>query len=86
VFRQAHFIYIKGKRGGPLRSAESHDANPPARSMPCVLCIDDKKDVLAVFADVLQNSGYGTLTAASGSEGLRLLRSMWLFSITRCQK
>lgn len=75
MFRQAHFIYIKSKRGGPLRSAESHDANPPARSVPCVLCIDDNKDVLAVLTEVLQNSGYSTLTAASGSDGLRLLRS-----------
>ena len=43
--------------------------------MPCVLCIDDKRDVLAVLAEVLQNSGYSALTAASGTEGLRLLRS-----------
>jgi CheY-like chemotaxis protein len=41
-----------------------------------VLCIDDNKDVLATVVDVLQNSGYSTLTAASGSEGLRLLRSV----------
>ena len=75
MFHQAHFIYIKSKRGGRLRSAESHDAKPPARSVPCVLCIDDNKDVLAVLVDVLQNSGYGTLIAASGIEGLRLLRS-----------
>jgi CheY-like chemotaxis protein len=40
-----------------------------------VLCIDDNKDVLASLASVLQNSGYGTLIAESGSEGLRLLRS-----------
>jgi len=40
-----------------------------------VLCIDDKRDVLAVLAEVLQNSGYSALTAASGTEGLRLLRS-----------
>lgn len=43
--------------------------------MPCVLCIDDNRDVLASVADVLQNSGYSTLTANSGSEGLRLLRT-----------
>jgi CheY-like chemotaxis protein len=43
-----------------------------------VLCIDDNKDVLATVVDVLQNSGYSTLTAASGSEGLRLLRSVWV--------
>ena len=63
------------KEGESLEAAETHDAKPPGRSVPCVLCIDDKKDVLAVLADVLQNSGYSTLTAASGSEGLRLLRS-----------
>jgi len=40
-----------------------------------VLCIDDNKDVLGVLANVLQKSGYSTLTAASGSDGLRLLRS-----------
>jgi CheY-like chemotaxis protein len=60
------------KEGESLRAAETHDANPPERSVPCV---DDKKDVLAVLAEVLQNSGYGTLSAASGSEGLHLLRS-----------
>jgi CheY-like chemotaxis protein len=31
--------------------------------------------VLASVADVLQNSGYSTLTANSGSEGLRLVRT-----------
>ena len=40
-----------------------------------MLCIDNHKDVLAVLAEVLQNSGYSTLTASSGSEGLRLLRA-----------
>ena len=43
-----------------------------------MLCIDDNKDVLAVLSDVLQNSGCSTLTAASGREGLRLLRSISL--------
>jgi hypothetical protein len=86
VFRQAHFIYIKGKRGGTSEIC----GISLMQTRPHVLCLacfaSDKKDVLAVLADVLQNSGYGTLTAASGSEGLRPLRSMWLFSMTRCQK
>lgn len=43
--------------------------------MPCVLCIDDNKDVLASVADVLRNCGYSTLIADSGAEGLRLLRT-----------
>ena len=43
--------------------------------MPCALCIDDNRDVLASVADVLMNSGYSTLTANNGSEGLRLLRT-----------
>lgn len=43
--------------------------------MPCVLCVDDNKDVLAMLADVLRNTGYSTLTALSGNEGLCRLRS-----------
>jgi len=39
----------------------------------CVLCIDDNQDVLKSVAEVLQGSGYSTLTALSGNQGLRLL-------------
>lgn len=41
--------------------------------MACILCIDDKQDVLASVAEVLRASGYSTLTALSGNQGLRLL-------------
>jgi len=39
----------------------------------CILCVDDKQDVLASLAEVLRASGYSTLTALSGNQGLRLL-------------
>jgi CheY-like chemotaxis protein len=39
----------------------------------CVLCIDDNQDVLRSVGEVLRTSGYGSLTALSGNEGLRLL-------------
>jgi CheY-like chemotaxis protein len=39
----------------------------PGGSMPCVLCMDDNRDVLASVAEVLQNSGYSTLTADRGN-------------------
>jgi len=38
-----------------------------------ILCIDDNRDVLKSLAEVLRTSGYGTLTASSGNQGLRLL-------------
>lgn len=41
--------------------------------MPCVLCIDDNEEVLALVADGLRNCGYRTLIANGGAEGLRLL-------------
>ncbi len=37
-----------------------------------VLIIDDEPGILATVADVLSDEGYGTLTAASGLEGLTL--------------
>jgi CheY-like chemotaxis protein len=39
----------------------------------CILCIDHNQDVLKTLGDVLQTSGYGTLIASSGNQGLRLL-------------
>jgi CheY-like chemotaxis protein len=39
----------------------------------CILCVDDDEDVLKWLGEVLQNSGYSTLTALSGNQGLRLL-------------
>jgi len=42
-------------------------------SVACILCIDDKHDVLGSLAEVLRASGYSTLTALSGNQGLRLL-------------
>lgn len=41
--------------------------------MACILCVDDDEDVLKWLGEVLQNSGYSTLTALSGNQGLRLL-------------
>ena len=41
--------------------------------MTCVLCVDDNRDVLQMLVDVLRNSGYATLTAASGEQALRVL-------------
>jgi len=38
-----------------------------------ILCIDDSQDVLNLLVEVLWTSGYVTLTAFSGNEGLRLL-------------
>jgi len=42
-------------------------------SVTCVLCVDDNRDVLQMLVDVLRNSGYATLTAASGEQALRVL-------------
>ena len=42
-------------------------------SVTCVLCVDDNRDVLQMLVDVLRNSGYATLTAASGEQALRAL-------------
>ena len=39
----------------------------------CKLCIDDSRDVREMLVEVLGNSGYSTLTAASGEEALRVL-------------
>jgi DNA-binding response OmpR family regulator len=39
----------------------------------CILCIDDDRDVLKPLAEALHTSGYSTLTALSGNQGLRLL-------------
>ena len=41
--------------------------------MAFILCIDDNQDVLKSLAEVLRASGYGTLTALSGNQGLRFL-------------
>ena len=41
--------------------------------MAFILCIDDSQDVLKSLTEVLWTSGYVTLTASSGNEGLRLL-------------
>ena len=40
--------------------------------MACILCIDDNRDVLGSLVGVLQASGYGTLTALSGNQGILL--------------
>ena len=40
--------------------------------MACILCVDDKPDVLESVAEVLRISGYGTLTALSGKQGILL--------------
>lgn len=42
--------------------------------MACILCIDDKQEVLGAIGEVLRTSGYSTLVALSGNQGLRLLR------------
>jgi CheY-like chemotaxis protein len=39
----------------------------------CILCIDDKHDVLESIAEYLRASGHSTLIALSGKQGLRLL-------------
>jgi CheY-like chemotaxis protein len=38
-----------------------------------ILCIDDSPEILNSVGEVLRTSGYGTLTALSGNQGLRLL-------------
>ena len=48
--------------------------------MACVLCIDDNQDVLKSLGEVLRTSGYGTLTALSGNQRLRLLLKIILFT------
>jgi CheY-like chemotaxis protein len=36
----------------------------------CILCIDDNQDVLSTLGELLQTSGYGTLAALSGVQGI----------------
>lgn len=38
--------------------------------MACILCIDDNQDVLSTLGELLQTSGYGTLAALSGVQGI----------------
>lgn len=40
--------------------------------MACILCVDDNQDVLKSLGEVLRTSGYGTLTALSGNQGILL--------------
>ena len=40
----------------------------------CVLIVDDEEDVRESVKDVVELTGCNALTAASGSEGLRMLR------------
>ena len=42
-------------------------------SVPCILVIDDNQDLLGFLDEILQNSGYRSLTASSGKQGLELL-------------
>ena len=41
--------------------------------MTRILCVDDNRDVREMLVEVLRNSGYATLTAASGEEALQVL-------------
>jgi CheY-like chemotaxis protein len=42
--------------------------------MPCVLVVEDDTDVREMFEMLLQFSGYETMTAANGAEGLERMR------------
>ena len=41
--------------------------------MTCILCIDDNQDVLEPLGEMLRASGFKTLAALSGKQGIRLL-------------
>jgi CheY-like chemotaxis protein len=41
---------------------------------PTVLCVDDSADIQLICRTVLESGGYHVLTAASGPEGLQLLK------------
>jgi len=41
-------------------------------SVACILCIDDNQDVLESLGQVLRTSGYSTLAALSGTQGVLL--------------
>ena len=49
-------------------------SQPSASERPCVLLVDDDPDVLTLTARALRPEGYVVMTAASGEEGLKLLR------------
>jgi len=49
-------------------------SQPAASERPCVLLVDDDPDVLTLTARALRPEGYVVITAASGEEGLKLLR------------
>jgi CheY-like chemotaxis protein len=40
----------------------------------CILCIDDNQAVLEPLGEILRASGFTTLTALSGKQGIRLLQ------------
>ena len=42
---------------------------------PCILLVDDEKNVLITVRDLLEFSGYTVITAASGHEALAQLKS-----------
>ena len=45
---------------------------PTSPTRPCILIVDDTKDILMVVSRRLESWGYETVTAESGEEGLRL--------------
>jgi len=44
---------------------------------PCVLAIDDEKDLLDIIQTALEGEGYEVLTASLPSEGLKLYEQHW---------
>jgi CheY-like chemotaxis protein len=47
----------------------------PAPPRPLILCVDDQETNLAIRKIFLEAQGYAVMTAASGLQGLQLLRS-----------
>lgn len=44
------------------------------QARPSILCVDDSEDILLICRTVLESGGYRVFTAASGAEGLQLLK------------
>jgi DNA-binding response OmpR family regulator len=48
-----------------------------SQEKPCVLAIDDEKDLLDIIRTTLEGEGYEVLTASDPNEGLKVYEENW---------
>ena len=61
--------------GKPILGGDVLPSLQPENERRTVLVIDDEVALLAIIADVLEESGFRVLTAADGPAGLEIIRS-----------